>query len=61
MRYIVKQLMYRNIIPATEHLNLLEASSKDFLLETLAGNFLLLLEMEYLVEPQFLSTISLLL
>ena len=48
--------MYHNKIPATEHLILLRAFSKDLLLPfvpTLAGNFLLLLEMEYLVEPQF--------
>ena len=53
---MVKQLMYHNKIPATEHLILLRAFSKDLLLPfvpTLAGNFLLLLEMEYLVEPQF--------
>ena len=52
----VKQLMYHNIIPATEHLILLRACSKDLLLPfvlTLAGNFLLLLKMKYLVEPQF--------
>ena len=38
-----------------EHLILLRASSKDLLppfVPTLPGNFLLLLEMEYLVEPQ---------
>ena len=53
---IVKQLMYHNILPATEHLILLGAFSKDLLLPfvpTLAGNFLLLLEMKYSVEPQF--------
>ena len=53
---MVKQLMYHNKIPATEHLILLRAFSKDLLLPfvpTLAGNFLLLLEIEYLVEPQF--------
>ena len=46
--------MYHNVIPTTEHLILLEAFSKDPLLpfvRTLAGNFLLLLEMEYPVEP----------
>ena len=48
--------MYHNKIPATEHLILLRAFSKDLLLPfvpTLAGNFLLLLEIKYLVEPQF--------
>ena len=48
--------MYHNIIPATECLILLRAFSKDLflpLVPTLAGNFLLLLEMEYTVEPQF--------
>ena len=48
--------MYRNIIPATKHLILLGAFSKDILLlfvPALAGNFLLLLEMEYLADVQF--------
>ena len=48
--------MYHNKIPATEHSTLLGAFSRDLLLPfvpTLAGNYLLLLEMEYLVEPQF--------
>ena len=45
--------MYYNLIPATKHLILLGAPSKDLLLlfvPTLAGNFLLLPKMEYLVE-----------
>ena len=48
--------MYHNIIPATEHLILLDVFSRDLLLPfvpTLAGNFLLFPEMEYIVEPQF--------
>ena len=48
--------MYHNMIPATGHLILLGAFSEDLLLlfvPTLAGNFLLLLEIEYLVDAQF--------
>ena len=48
--------MYHNMIPANKHLILQRAFSKDLPLlfvPTLAGNFLLLLGMEYLVEAQF--------
>ena len=48
--------MYHDIIPATEHLILLGAFPKELFLlfvPTLPGNFLLLLEMAYLVELQF--------
>ena len=48
--------MYHNIIPATKHLILLWALSKDLLLlfvPLLVGNFLLLMVIEYPVEPQF--------
>ena len=55
-----KTINLSKIIPATEHLILLEVFSRDLLqpfVPTLAGNFLLLLEMEYPVEPQF-DTVS---